>query len=65
MARYRDALFWIIANDDTEWLDHPESDACGTASVTATLVADLFKDGDTEQVRKDLLAERKRQDRLP
>jgi hypothetical protein len=64
MARYKDALFWIVANDDTDWLNYVDDpkDACGTPSVTATMVADLFGK-DTEQVTKDLLAERKRQEK--
>lgn len=46
---YKDALAWVIDNDDTEWLD--ENDPI---SVTACLVADIY--GRTEEeVRADLL----------
>ena len=55
MARYADALDWILDNDDTDWLDHDADDACGTESVTAALVADLFERS-TKSVREDLLA---------
>jgi len=49
MARYKDAIAWIAANDDTEWLHG------GQISVTATLVADLFGKTDS-QVTTDLRA---------
>lgn len=47
MASYKQAIAWMVENDDTEWvLGDPQS-------VTAALVADLFgKDDDT--VRRDL-----------
>lgn len=45
---YREALQWIIENDDTEWLALNQ-----TASVTASLVADIYKRTDDE-VRTDL-----------
>jgi hypothetical protein len=35
---YREAIFWIAANDDTEWL----RDEDPILSVTAALVQDLF-----------------------
>jgi hypothetical protein len=47
-ARYQDALFWMAANDDTEWVANNDP-----ISVTASLVADLFSKTD-EQVREDL-----------
>ena len=50
MARYADAIQWIISNDCTEWM-HDEN---GCISVTAALVADLFGKND-EQVKSDLL----------
>lgn len=62
MARYADAIRWIISNDDTEWLDADASTAMGTESVTACLVADLF-DKTEPEVRRDLLAEQRRQQR--
>jgi hypothetical protein len=38
MARYRDAIEWMVLNDDTEWLAEQD----GMPSVTACLTADLF-----------------------
>jgi hypothetical protein len=58
MARYKDAIFWIVANDDTGFLD----DADGHISVTACFAADMFGKTDA-QVRADLMTERKRQGR--
>jgi hypothetical protein len=49
VARYKDAIYWIAENDDTEWVN----DTNPIASVTAALVADLF-DKTVEQVTKDL-----------
>ena len=37
-ASYRDAIRWIVDNDDTEWLDEDH----GIINITASLVADLF-----------------------
>ena len=52
-ASYRDAIFWIAANDDTEWLEKgPDEPPC----VAAALVADLFKVS-SEKVRADLVRE--------
>lgn len=58
MARYADAIFWLVANDDTEFLDDPN----GSLSVTACLVSDLFSKDD-KQVRSDLIRERTKQER--
>jgi hypothetical protein len=59
MARYKDAIFWIVANDDTEFLDDgPDS----SISVTASFAADMFGKTDA-QVRADLIFERARQGR--
>jgi hypothetical protein len=59
MARYKDAIFWIVANDDTEFLDDgPDS----SMSVTASFAADMFGKTDA-QVRADLIFERARQGR--
>jgi hypothetical protein len=59
MARYKDAIFWIVANDDTEFLDDgPDS----SMSVTASFAADMFGKTDA-QVRADLIVERARQGR--
>ena len=54
MARYQDAIAWIVENDDTEWLKGEAGTAAGQASVTACMVADLFGKTD-EQVRSDLI----------
>ena len=59
MARYKDAIFWIVANDDTDFLDDPDYTGL---SVTASFAADMFGKKDDE-VRADLLKERKRQGR--
>lgn len=59
-ASYAAAIFWMAANDDTEWVDLPPDEGGGCPSVTATLTADLFGK-DTEQVRKDLRRELARQ----
>lgn len=53
---YCEAIHWIIANDDCDWLD----DEYGSISVTAALVADLFG-VDDERVKRNL---RKTRDRL-
>lgn len=53
---YRFAIFWIAANDDTEWALEEPGSAMGSPSVTATLVADIFG-VDTDRVRKDVLRE--------
>jgi hypothetical protein len=46
---YKDALKWLIDNDDCHWLDEDGS----ASSVTASLVADIY--GYTDQVvRADL-----------
>lgn len=62
MARYQDAIRWIIREDDTEWLDGKLGTASGQASITAAMVADIFSKTD-EQVRQDLLNERRRHER--
>lgn len=53
MARaipYKQALRWIIDNDDTDWLGSRQD----FPSVTAHLVADIY-DKDIEEVAKDLI----------
>jgi len=55
MARYSDAIRWIVENDDTNWLE----DSNGTESVAAALVADLFYKTDG-QVKTDLIKETQR-----
>lgn len=42
--KYRDAICWMVMNDDTEWIDDQDP----SLSVTAALVADLFGRTDAE-----------------
>jgi hypothetical protein len=49
MAKYRQAIEWIIENDDTDWVTGNEP-----LSVTASLVADLFMKNSND-VRRDLI----------
>lgn len=58
MARYTDAIFWIVANDDTDFVDDPN----GSISVTASFAADMFRKTD-KQVIADIIKERARQER--
>lgn len=53
-ASYRDGIFWIAANDDTEWTEGAPETAQGTPSVTACLLADLFE-VTTDRVRTDVI----------
>jgi len=55
-ASYREGIYWLAANDDTDWVHLDPESGGGTPSVTACLLADLF-DVDTERVRKDVLRE--------
>lgn len=48
---YREAIRWLVNNDDTEWT----ADENGCASVTASLVADIYG-RTTEEVTADLRA---------
>jgi hypothetical protein len=53
MARaigYREALQWIIDNDDCDWLDDEED---GVISVAASFAADIYGKTD-EQIIRDL-----------
>lgn len=52
---YRDALMWMLRNDDTAFLDDDED----ASSVTAAFCADIYGKSDKE-VRADLLSLRKR-----
>ncbi len=64
---YREAIRWLVDNDDTEWAAYgasDPSDARGTPSVTAALVADLF-DTNCERVRSDILRAWRKQGREP
>ncbi|MEY4641109.1 MAG: hypothetical protein RLZZ227_1103 [Pseudomonadota bacterium] len=58
MANYKQAIQWMVDNDDTEWVD--SEDPC---SVTACLVADLFGKHDY-QVRQDLFKALKKAGRI-
>lgn len=49
MASYKQAIAWMVENDDCNWVERDGD----PQSVTAALVADLFAKED-EQVRKDL-----------
>lgn len=51
MARYQDAIEWMVLNDDTEIMHEDAEDP--TLTVTASLVADLFQKSD-EQVMADV-----------
>lgn len=59
MARYKDAIFWIIANDDTEWLGEPKP----VISMSAELVQYLFRKFEYELIA-DLRAELARQRKM-
>jgi hypothetical protein len=52
---YRAALRWLLANDDTTFLDDEEP----IPSVTASFAADMFGKSDAEVVR-DLFREREK-----
>ena len=58
---YREAIRWIIDNDDNEWLDDDNDPIAPIISVTAALVADLF-DVETSRIIRDL---RKAKERKP
>lgn len=63
-ARYRDAIYWLVANDDIDWLLDPR----GCLSVTASLVADLFGKTDaqvTADIRREAIKQRGSQFALP
>ena len=57
-ASYRYGIFWLAANDDTEWVEAEN----GSPSVTACLLADLFGVS-TERVTADLKRELAKQRR--
>jgi hypothetical protein len=63
-ASYRDAIDWMVFNDDTNWLT-PDSILDGAdiiPSVTASLVADIFG-VTTEGVTADLRRRKRHFDR--
>jgi|ERR1700726_1362644 len=50
---YREAIDWIAANDDTEWVEYSLTDAGSSVSVTGALTCDLFG-VDVARLRKDV-----------
>jgi hypothetical protein len=58
VASYKQAIQWMVDNDDTDWVE------ADPQSVTAALVADLFGKED-DQVRLDLASALKKADRRP
>lgn len=58
MASYKQAIEWMVDNDDTEWVE------ADPHSVTAALVADLFGKTDI-QVRLDIIKALVKAGRLP
>lgn len=56
-ASYKEAVFWIAANDDTEWLN--PIDYVSTPSVTACFVADIFAVS-MEKLIKDIERQKKK-----
>jgi hypothetical protein len=51
MARYKDAINWIVDNDDTDFMHDEEP----ILSVTAVLVMDLW-DKSEDQILRDIRA---------
>lgn len=50
---YREAVEWLVLNDDVEWATLDPPNACATISVTGALVRDLFG-VETERLRTDI-----------
>ena len=50
---YREAVEWLVLNDDVEWATFDPPDACASVSVTGALVCDLFG-VETERLRSDI-----------
>ena len=50
---YREAVAWLVLNDDVEWATYDPPDACASVSVTGALVCDLFG-VETERLRSDI-----------
>jgi hypothetical protein len=59
---YRDALYWLVANDDTQFLEYAPDSGLGSMSVAAVFAADMFGVTD-EKIRADLIRERAKQKR--
>jgi hypothetical protein len=53
---YREAIAWLAANDDTDWVEHHPDTGPGTMAVTASLICDLF-DVAATRLRADLTRE--------
>lgn len=65
MARYRDAVEWIVQNDDTSEISNPFEEPATLAMfapVTVVMVADLFNK-DVEEVIVDVQKAIKRMQR--
>lgn len=56
-ASYREAIRWVVYNDDTDWLDDDEP----VVSVTVSLIADIF-DVTHDKIIADLRREMKKRD---
>lgn len=39
---YREAIEWMVYNDDTEWVDGDSENGSGSISVTGAMVRDLY-----------------------
>ena len=50
---YREAMEWLVLNDDVEWATFDLPDARASVSVTGALVCDLFG-VDVERLRADI-----------
>lgn len=59
-ASYRDAVRWMVYNDDTEWTHDEEP----IISVTAALVADMF-DVEQDKIISDIRRALKQDRRYP
>ena len=59
---YREAVEWLVLNDDVEWATFDPPDACASVSVTGALGCDLFG-VETERLRADIRRGLKKQRR--
>jgi len=67
-ASYREAIRWMVANDDTEWANDRRTWEDPLCSVTAVLVADLFgktTDEVTADIRRALFKAKRLQCQRP
>lgn len=65
---YRDAIAWLVGNDDSDWAQHSDEDyragvGGSNLAVTACLVADLFG-VDHDRIRADVRAGLRKAGRL-